>query len=545
MAAAHVFSVQPLHHSASPVGRNGGRSGRNHAFFRPSTVICPGREPASHELSDDFDFEESVKNVQALLHHHPSRRGLLTTVDHLKRLCIDHYFQDEIDTIIDSCADLIHSDDLLDATLSLRLMREAGYYVSADDVLQKFRNDNGEFNLGLSKDIRGLLSLQDISHLNMGESSLYKANEFSNKHLRFTIKYLEPNLARYVRRSLDHPYHVSLMQYKARHHLSYLQNMPTRNMAIENLAFAEFMIKKLQHQREMQEIKRWWMDLGLAQEIPAARDQVLKWYMWPMTVLEGFSFSRYRIEITKIISMVYIVDDIFDLVATQEELSLFTEAIKTWDLAAIDSLPSYMISCYKALYTITSDIADMVRKEHGVSPINHLKKAWTTLFDGFMTEGKWLSTNQVPTSEDYLRNGVVTSGAPLVFMHLFFMLGHELPEGNNDDIHRVISCPAKIMRLWDDMGSAKDESQNGLDGSYKELYQRENPHGDVEKHMLEMIGSEWEGLNRECFSRTTSTLSHSFITASLNFARMVRVMYGYDDEQKLPVLEDYTRMLLF
>jgi (3S)-linalool synthase len=70
------------------------------------------------------------------------------------------------------------------------------------------------------------------------------------------------------------------------------------------------------------------MQLGLAQEIPAARDQVLKWYMWPMTVLEGFSFSRHRIEITKIISLIYIVDDIFDIIATQEELSLFNEAIK-------------------------------------------------------------------------------------------------------------------------------------------------------------------------------------------------------------------------
>ena len=70
------------------------------------------------------------------------------------------------------------------------------------------------------------------------------------------------------------------------------------------------------------------MDSGLAQEIPAARDQVLKWYMWAMTVLESLSFSRYRIEITKIISLIYIVDDIFDLVATEEELSLFNEAVK-------------------------------------------------------------------------------------------------------------------------------------------------------------------------------------------------------------------------
>ena len=80
---------------------------------------------------------------------------------------------------------------------------------------------------------------------------------------------------------------------------------------------------------------------------------------------------------------------------------------------------------------------------------------WATLFDGFMIEGKWLSTNQVPTSEDYLRNGVITSGAPLLFMHLLFMLGHDLTEDNNDHILKVVSCPAKIMRLWDDMGSAK------------------------------------------------------------------------------------------
>jgi (3S)-linalool synthase len=70
------------------------------------------------------------------------------------------------------------------------------------------------------------------------------------------------------------------------------------------------------------------MDLGLAQQIPVARDQVLKWYMWSMTGLQGCSFSRYRVEITKIISLVYVVDDIFDLIGTLEELSLFTKAIK-------------------------------------------------------------------------------------------------------------------------------------------------------------------------------------------------------------------------
>jgi (3S)-linalool synthase len=96
-----------------------------------------------------------------------------------------------------------------------------------------------------------------MSHLNMGEALLYKAKDFSSRHLSVATKYLEPNHASYVKQSLDHPYHVSLMQYKARHHLSYLQSLPTRNIAVEKLALAEFQINKLQHQREMQEVKRY------------------------------------------------------------------------------------------------------------------------------------------------------------------------------------------------------------------------------------------------------------------------------------------------
>jgi len=90
-----------------------------------------------------------------------------------------------------------------------------------------------------------------------GEALLDKAKEFSSKHLASAIRYLEPSLAEYVRQSLDHPYHLSVMPYKARHHLTYLQSLPTRDTAVEKLAIAEFQLNKLLHQKEMQEIKRY------------------------------------------------------------------------------------------------------------------------------------------------------------------------------------------------------------------------------------------------------------------------------------------------
>ncbi|KAG2655597.1 hypothetical protein PVAP13_1KG026818 [Panicum virgatum] len=461
-ALAHIFSfssVEPLLPPASPAAGNGRRR------CRPRGACIRSSLAPKTQLPTDFDLQqEGLTNIQKILQQRrESSPEMMNTIDNLKRLCIDHYFEEEIESAMAVVKDLVHSDDLLDATLSFRLLRETGHDVSADDVLRRFTDCNGDFTLALSKDVRGLLSLHDMAHLDMGvETSLHKAKEFSTKHLASAMRYLEPGPARYVRQSLDHPYHLNLMQYKARHHLRYLQSLPTRNIAMEDLAIAEFQLNKLQHQQEMQEIKRWWMGLGLAQEIPVARDQVLKWYMWPMAVLQGSSFSRYRIEITKIISLVYVVDDIFDLVGTVEELSLFTKAVKMWNTAAPDSLPSCMRSCYNALYTITNEIADMAEKEHGFNPVNHLREAWEVLFDGFMVESKWLATGQAPAEEDYLRNGVVTSGVPLIFAHVFYLLGQHHVTSTNEDAAKLsdhtppaIFCVAKILRLWDDLGSAK------------------------------------------------------------------------------------------
>jgi len=137
---------------------------------------------------------------------------------------------------------------------------------------------------------------------------------------------------------------------------------------------------------------------------------------------------------------------------------------------------------------------------------------------------------------------------PLTFVHILFLLGHHYAAGRSDaaeladHIPPAISSAARILRLWDDMGSAKDEAQEGLDGSYRELYLMENPAGDAEQHMRRLIAREWEELNRECFSRRT--FSGSFAQACFNAARMVSVMYSYDKEQRLPVLEDYMWMLL-
>lgn len=63
-----------------------------------------------------------------------------------------------------------------------------------------------------------------------------------------------------------------------------------------------------------------------------ARNQPLKWYMWPMAALTDPILSEQRVELTKPIAFVYLIDDIFDVYGTIEELTLFTEVINRYAL---------------------------------------------------------------------------------------------------------------------------------------------------------------------------------------------------------------------
>ena len=68
----------------------------------------------------------------------------------------------------------------------------------------------------------------------------------------------------------------------------------------------------------------------MANELKLVRNQPLKWYMWPMAAFTDPRFSEERVELTKPISFIYIIDDIFDVYGTIEELTLFTDAVNRY-----------------------------------------------------------------------------------------------------------------------------------------------------------------------------------------------------------------------
>ncbi|KAJ0836464.1 putative S-linalool synthase [Helianthus annuus] len=163
---------------------------------------------------------------------------------------------------------------------------------------------------------------------------------------------------------------------------------------------------------EVDIISGWWKDLGLAQEFKDARNQLLHWYLWPMASLTDPSLSEQRIELTKLIALVFLIDDILDVYGTLDELILFTEAVKRWDSNTLEQLPYNLRICFEALYKVTQEISDKIYKKYGFNPNEFLKQALrphcTNLYEAFLLEAKWFALGHMPMADDYIKNGMVS-----------------------------------------------------------------------------------------------------------------------------------------
>lgn len=81
-----------------------------------------------------------------------------------------------------------------------------------------------------------------------------------------------------------------------------------------------------------------------------------------------------------------------------------------------------------------------------------------TLCNAFLVEAKWFASGHIPKADEYLKNGMVTSGIQVFLVHMFFVIGDGKSNehaGLISDNHAIISSVSTILRLWDDLGSAQ------------------------------------------------------------------------------------------
>nr|Q5SBP3.1 RecName: Full=R-linalool synthase, chloroplastic; Flags: Precursor [Ocimum basilicum]AAV63789.1 R-linalool synthase [Ocimum basilicum] len=473
----------------------------------------------------------------------------LKLIDNIQRLGIGYYFEDAIDAVLRSPFSAEEEEDLFTAALRFRLLRHNGIQVTPE-IFLKFKDERGEFD---ESDTLGLLSLYEASNLGVtGEEILEEAMEFAEPRLRRSLSELAAPLRSEVAQALDVPRHLRMARLEARRFIEQYGKQSDHDGDLLELAILDYNQVQAQHQSELTEITRWWKQLGLVEKLGFGRDRALECFMWTMGILPHPKYSSSRIESAKAAALLYVIDDIFDTYGKMDELILFTDAIRRWDLEAMEGLPEYMKICYMALYNTTNEICYRVLKDTGRIALPYLKSVWIETIEAYMVEVKWFSGGSAPKLEEYIENGASTVGAYMVLVHLFFLIGEGLTHQNvlffkQKPYHKPFSAAGRIFRLWDDLGTSQEEEERGDMASSIRLFMKEYKLSTVEEArscVLEEISRLWKDLNEGLIS-IKDALPLTIVKVALNIARTSQVVYKHEQHTYMLSVDNYVEALFF
>ncbi|KAE8728660.1 Alpha-farnesene synthase [Hibiscus syriacus] len=422
-------------------------------------------------------------------------------------------------------------EDLYIIALRFKLLRLHGY-----DVSQGMYVFKGAFSITKCTEIKGLLELYEASFLAFeDENVLDEAKTFSREALMNIYSTLDTNTAEEVAHALELSTHWRVQWFDVKWRIAVYENNENVDKRLLELAKLNFNSVQATLQKDLREISRWWRNLGIMEHLNFTRDRLAESFFCAVGLAYEPQYSCFRKCLTKITTMILIIDDVYDVYGSLQELEQFTEAVDRWDSSKIQKLPECMKICFQALHDITNEIAYDIQELNGwnVQAILHLRKAWTGFCKALFVEAKWYNEGYSPSLEEYLSNALVSSGGTVISVHSMLSLGtDEMIDllGKSEDLVYNISI---ITRLCNDLGTSTTEKERGDAPSSILCYMREMnvSEKEAEGHIKKMISKTWMKINRQCLrSRSPDLLvPSSFVKVTVNVARMVHCLYQFGD----------------
>ncbi|XP_031284192.1 (-)-germacrene D synthase-like [Pistacia vera] len=286
------------------------------------------------------------------------------------------------------------------------------------------------------------------------------------------------------------------------------------------------------HQIELSHIAKWWKDLDFAHKLPFTRDRVIECYFWIVGVYFEPEYPLARRILTKVIAMTSVINDVYDVYGTIEELELFTEAIERWDVGAMNQLPGYMKLCYWSLLDVYSETEKDMADQGRLYRLHFAKEAMKTLVRNYFYEAKWCHQNYVPSLDEYMTVALVTSGYSMLATTSFVGMGNIVTKEAFEWLFtnpKMINASSVICRLMDDMVSHKFEQKRGHVASSIECFMIQ--HGATEEEarneFQKQVIDAWKDINEECLRPTA--VSMPLLDRILNLSRVIDVMYKDED----------------
>ncbi|KAI3499948.1 hypothetical protein L1887_35762 [Cichorium endivia] len=470
---------------------------------------------------------------------------LLEEIDNIERLGLDYRFQNDIRRTLHIIAsanenNIEHEEkegSLHAACLRFRLLRKHGYNVS-QDFLGRFKDSHGGFMPCLQTDVKGLLSLYEASHLSFAqERDLHEAKIFATEHL-LKLKSQENEALEDINHALELPLHRRMLRLQAWWYIDIYSERRDANIFLLELATLDYNMVQSEFKRELQELSKWWKNIGLARKLSFVRDRLMECFFWTVGMVFEPQYHSCRVGLTKVCTLITVIDDIYDVYGSLDELKIFTDAVKRWDIKAVKHMPEYLQLGFCSLYnTITEMASDTsIAKREDVLQI--LVKVWGELLEAFFLEAKWTHNKYIPTLEDYLDNAWRSVSGVVILNHGYFLIKKEI---NNDVVESVekyndiLKWSSMIFRLCNDLGTSSDEIERGKTSNAISCYMHET--GVCEEVAREYIKTLIDETWRELIKARVTCSQEStdpFIDMAINLARISHCTYQYGDGHGAP-----------
>ncbi|PHT98652.1 (-)-camphene/tricyclene synthase, chloroplastic [Capsicum chinense] len=495
--------------------------------------------------------KEMKKNFMLIMVEGSQELDKLELIDNLQRLGVSYHFKDEIMQILKSIHDQSSSaaatrDSLYHTSLKFRLLRQHGFHIS-QDILNDFKDEQGNFKQSLCEDTKGLLQLYEASFLSTNTETpnlLDSANIFAMSHLK---NYLHmnrsnnsngdhqdnPSVERLVRHALELPLHRMTLRVESRWYLNIYDKIPNANPLLLELAKLDFNIVQATHQEDIKNLSRWWKSTYLAEKLSFSRDRIVEAFLWVDGMLhEPQKNQNSRTMLTKALAVLVVIDDIYDVYGTLDELELFTHAVERMEIKAMDEVPDYMKVCYLALLNVITEIGYEILKEQEINVMPYLKKSWIDLCKAYLQEARWYHSGYKPSLKEYMDNGWVSIAVPVMLVHAFVFVTNPITKEALEWLSKypdILRWASTIIRFTDDLGTSSYELERGDVPKAIQCYMNEKGVSEEEarKHINMLLKETWKLFNA---AQQDNSLSHeTFLGCAINAARASHTIYQHGD----------------
>ncbi|PHT73291.1 hypothetical protein T459_24076 [Capsicum annuum] len=385
----------------------------------------------------------------------------------IQRLGVAYHFEREIEeslsymyTHYEEWIGEVDGNDLYAIALCFRLLRQQGYYASCG-AFRKFINDKGNFKNELVNDVHGILSLYEAAQFRVhGEEIMDEALNFTITQLKLILpKLSNSQLAQQVNNALKFSIKDGVVRVETRKYISFNHE----NEVLLNFAKLDFNILQKLHKKEL---------CGIT------RDKLAEAYFWSLSVYFEPQYSVARKLSTKIAYFLTIIDDTYDIYGTLDEITFLTDAIERWNIDASEQLPLYMKIVYYNLLDVYNEIEKELTNENKSFLVNYFIIEMKKVVRAYFEEARWYHEKKVPTMEQYMKNGIASSGYLLLATTFWLGMGKQATKDALDWITTeppILVAASLIGRLLNDLKShenmspKKNERRTGNQPAYPSI----------------------------------------------------------------------------